>query len=258
MSTVTTVLQGILGTVILVLGVAGLHATLARTAKPDTGFAGNDPGGNDPAADGSPANSRTNSPANIAPLLLLTAAGLMIGSLLVAVVGLADNPLAYDLLFGAVAAALAAFGRLRPAAFLARVRERLLREAGHGEVGTRKAGAWKAEPRRALLLTSVPILILAVAVGLSWWSDDTTMNAPVTALGATRTQTGLEVTITRAEGENDDLLLEVTNAEGRQWRLPLVPGRKKVDVTVGSEAAPAPTTIHLLANGKIMQSITIP
>ncbi|WP_131765356.1 hypothetical protein [Candidatus Protofrankia californiensis] len=260
MNTVTTVLQALLGITILVLGVAGLHATLTRTAK-----AGTDSGGNDSAADASAANPRTNSPvssradspANIAPLFLLTVTGLMVGSLLVAVVGLADNPLAYDLLFGAVAVALATFGRLRPATFLARIRDHLLREASRWKAAAWKTSAWKAGPRRAVLLTSVPILILAVAVGLSWWSDDTTMNAPVTALGATRTHTGLEVTVTRAEGDNGDLLLEVINAEGRQWRLPLEPRKKKVDVPVGSEATPAPTTVRLLVNGKIIRSITI-
>ncbi|WP_250283482.1 MULTISPECIES: hypothetical protein [unclassified Frankia] len=260
MNAVTTVAQAVLGTAIIVLGVAGLHAVLARSAEAGSGRGS--PRGHDRAADasraGSPATSQVDPPASIAALLLLTVTGLMVGSLLVAVVGLADNPLAYDLLFGAVAVALAAAGGLRPATVAARIRTFLPRAAEPWKPASWTSGGWRTGPRRAVLLTSVPVLIIAVAVGLSWWSDDTTMNAPVTALGATRTQSGLEVTVTRADGDNGDLTLEVVNSAGRRWRLPLAAGKDRTDVAVGNAAVPAPTTIHLLAGEKIVQSITIP
>ncbi|AEH08332.1 MULTISPECIES: hypothetical protein [Protofrankia] len=267
MSAVAALAQTVLGIAILALGVAGLHAILARSARAGTSRGNNSPGAHgsgerDRAVDGSrvssPLVSRSDPPANIAALLLLTVAGLMVGSLVVAAVGHAGNPLAYDLLFGAVAVALAAVGGLRPATVVVRLRERLPWYVECWRPAAWTAGGWRTGPRRAALLVSVPVLILALAIGLSWWSDETTTNEPVTALGAVRTQSGLAVTVTRADSDSGDLTLEVINSVGRHWRTPLAPDRDKVDVAVENAAVPAPTTIHLLAGEKIIQSITIP
>ncbi len=230
-----TIPQAVAGTLIVIVGVTGLHAILARSVRVGPTSDGTEPGpgGADPGSVGADPGSG----GIIVPLVLLTVTGLLIGSLLLGAVGLAAHPVAYEVLFGVSSVALAAFGRVRPAAFRPR---------------------WHV-PGRTILLASVPVLLLTVAIGLSWWSDSTTINAPVTALGATRTPAGLEVTVTRSGGDGGELRVEVIGTGGRQWRPPPLPRRDKVDVDVADEIGRrGPTTVRLLIDGRLLRSVTVP
>jgi hypothetical protein len=230
----TAVLHTVTGVLLLAIGISGLHTIITRSAP--IGPAPDDA----PAPDGvEPGSGGAGPPASgsFVALMLFTVTGLLLGSFLLAALGLAGQPVAYEVLFGVTAVALAAFGYLRPAA--ARPRRHL--------------------SGRTFLLACVPLLLLTGAIGLSWWSDSTTTHTPVTALGAVRTQEGLKITVTRSGSDTGDLRLEVIGPENRPWRSPALPSTATVDVTVGPEISPAgPTTVRLLTGEEPLRSVTVP
>jgi hypothetical protein len=172
---------------------------------------------------------------------------LLAGSTLVAAVRLADQPLAYDVTFAAIAAALAWWAGARPA----HVRNLSL------------LAAWKpfmTTVRPTLILKIIiPLAIAAAGLGIAWRSNGTELRQ-VTALSASRQPSAVAVVVTRARDETRPLGLQVVEAGKVVWRKPTLPDNRTVRITapVANTVSKTASQVQLLADGQVIRTVSLP
>lgn len=224
MNTAVVVLEAVVGVAAVIAAAAGTHLLLVR------------------------ANARRAvalGPATATALFVLC--GLLIVSLALARLGLADRPLGYDLAVGA--AALALLWAAGPAATVRHI-------TGHITAGLRTPGLRTQGRRgRGLLLIAVPVLLVTLALTVSWHSDRGT-NRPVTALSVLHGVQGVAATVTRGHGDDAAFVLRVSTPGAPTRTIPVPPG-ETVTVPLTGRAGPG-ASIQLVADGRIARTVGIP
>jgi hypothetical protein len=171
---------------------------------------------------------------------LTVVCGLMSSSLMLGAVGLADQPAAYDGMFTVVTIGLA-----------------VLAEAGPFHRGDGSEPRPHAEVRLRMLTPALlPLLIAAVALGIGWRSDNA-RSRPVTALAATRTAAGIEITVTRGSGDHQPLTVLVL-AGGRQiWQSGTLPATGTANLVAGGADAQSGTvSVQLVSGTRVVRTVS--